>query len=810
MIVFKTVVAELSTDLLTLIPDPLVADQDFQECDRKEYQQHEVCQPKLLHFTLQHPPGEDVCHKGPDSGRLSLSPLNLDNIALSKDFCYIQLRIRYLNSKMKPLFPNAQIRWSKFDDGETLQFHGSWETMISIHEWLENFFKDLAPDYDSKDFDHDVNVVKEPEKGNEDIAHSPQRSSVNEDGRRQEDNQTELYANNNCSPTKLQSAEETSNRDVAFDNYLKEELNVSSSCSDEILASLNDLQMPNNKMKNIVMFSCNFCSFQATTRNAIKVHEINLHGSKSILEQQQHVKVSSRLTARQRINKQKRCNLQQIPPRATFMVEENPQSISIRDDFVKSQTPSHGRDNLFDLRDEKPTYEEVLYQLSAGLTDKPDIPERLHKPLKEQSLCTANSNGHHLKSAVRDAGASGSGPVFGCDLCDFLTSKQRNLVFHRVRVHGERHLSCSVCSKQFAIQKDLNQHLRFHTEHYCCDQCGKTLRSKYALTLHISVVHEKMQPKPVQSYLCNLCGRLCRSKTDYTVHCNKEHLGIHPHACKVCGMRFFAKANLKVHLQTHGESRDFVCTECGKTFRQRQGLRVHLNIHKTEKPYQCPVCEKTFTQRGALVRHARTHTAERPYACKLCSSTFNDYSILRRHMLGIHKIEDTTVLRKTVKEACAEARDVERSRLTGQGQCKAESSGFDMANTLIALSQQYQEQSLNSGVSNTESSHLSKEKNSFESRALVRGLNSAESFSVLSLPEVVVDQKQNSTSPSPIICLISSNVEASSAKQAANPSGAFSFPSSVVDIVHYISLPDDHTSLTTLAQHPDELQRSGT
>lgn len=176
-------------------------------------------------------------------------------------------------------------------------------------------------------------------------------------------------------------------------------------------------------------------------------------------------------------------------------------------------------------------------------------------------------------------------------------------------------------------------------------------------------------------------------------------------------------------------------------------------------------------------------------------------------MLGIHKIEDTTILRKTVKEACAEARDVERSRLTGQ--CRAESSGFDMANTLIALSQQYQEQSLNSSVSNTESSQLSREKNSFESHAVVHSLNS-ENFSVLSLPEVVADRKQNSTSPSPIICLISSNVEASSTKQAANPSGAFSFQQSVADIVQYISLPYDHTSLTTLAQHPDELQRSGT
>lgn len=505
----------------------------------------------MLHFTLQHPPAEDVCHQGPDSGRLSLSPLNLDHIALPKDFCYIQLRIRYLNSKMKLLFPNAQIRWSKFDDGETLKFHGSWETMLSIHQWLENFFKGLAPDYDTKGFDHDVNVVKEPEKGNAGTAHS-QRSSVNEDGQRQEDNQTELYANNNCSPTKLQSAEVTRNCDVAFDNYLKEELTVSSSCSDEILASLNDLQMPNNKMKNIVMFSCNFCSFQATNRNVIKVHERNFHGSKSILEQQ-HVKVSSRLTARQRISKQKRCNLQKNSSRATSMVE-NPQSISICNDLVNSQSPLHGRDNLFDLKDEKPTCEEVLSQLSTDLTDSADIPECLHKPLKEQSSCTANSNSQHLKSVVcNKASAYGSSPVFGCDLCDFLTSKQRNLVFHRVRVHGERHLSCPVCSKQFAIQKDLKQHMRFHTEHYCCDQCGKTLRSKYALTLHISVVHEKMQPKPVQSYLCNLCGRLCRSKTDYTVHCNKEHLGIHPHACKVCGMRFFAKANLKVHLQV------FIC-----------------------------------------------------------------------------------------------------------------------------------------------------------------------------------------------------------------------------------------------------------
>ena len=252
--------------------------------------------------------------------------------------------------------------------------------------------------------------------------------------------------------------------------------------------------------------------------------------------------------------------------------------------------------------------------------------------------------------------------ILKCEFCEYVTSTMRNLQFHKARVHSERNICCQLCDKTFAMIKDLNQHMRFHTDKFCCDQCGKTLKSKYALMLHITVVHNKSKPKPQKSYLCNLCGRLCRSKTDYTIHCNKEHYGVHTYVCKVCDMGFFAKANLKTHMLVHSESKNFVCQECGKSFRQRQGLRVHLNIHKTIPPYHCDVCSKAFTQRGALVRHVRIHTLDRPYTCKLCSAAFNDYSILRRHMLGVHKIDDQTVLRQTVKDACAEARDLEKSR----------------------------------------------------------------------------------------------------------------------------------------------------
>ena len=237
--------------------------------------------------------------------------------------------------------------------------------------------------------------------------------------------------------------------------------------------------------------------------------------------------------------------------------------------------------------------------------------------------------------------------VYGCNQCDYIGKTARNLRNHQTRTHGERLLSCPTCSKTFAMRKDLNQHIRTHTQRYCCETCGKALKSKFALQLHRNSIHLGIKNTYVKHYLCTICGKLCNNKTVYREHQNKEHLGVRPFACEVCGVAFFAKASLRVHRRIHSDVRSHMCDICGKAFKGTQSLRLHQNIHRQFRPHKCEECNKKFTQKGALVRHMRIHTGERPFKCRLCAASFNDYSILRRHMMGIHKLADAKYQRRS-------------------------------------------------------------------------------------------------------------------------------------------------------------------
>lgn len=136
-----------------------------------------------------------------------------------------------------------------------------------------------------------------------------------------------------------------------------------------------------------------------------------------------------------------------------------------------------------------------------------------------------------------------------CDSCDYVARKQRNLSMHIARTHGDRLYICQTCDRRYAVAKDLNQHMKCHTEQYCCELCGRTLKSKYAVALHIARIHRGVMPRPVKRYLCNLCGKMCRNRTDYNIHRNKEHTGVRPFCCDLCNATFFSKSNLRAHRQ---------------------------------------------------------------------------------------------------------------------------------------------------------------------------------------------------------------------------------------------------------------------
>ena len=232
-----------------------------------------------------------------------------------------------------------------------------------------------------------------------------------------------------------------------------------------------------------------------------------------------------------------------------------------------------------------------------------------------------------------------------CQYCKFEAKSKKSLRDHINRLHGEKTHQCPICDKKFALGKDLNQHVKSHTEIFQCEECGKTLKSKLALKLHISSIHHGIKLTKEKEYVCEDCGKICRNKTHFKEHLNKAHLHVKPFSCEVCHQAFYSKHALKCHGYTHAETREFICEFCSKGFKSRAGLRVHRITHRdvNARPYSCSTCSKTFTQRGALVRHERIHSGDRPYKCQLCDASFNDYSILRRHLVGVHKVDDRSM-----------------------------------------------------------------------------------------------------------------------------------------------------------------------
>lgn len=78
-------------------------------------------------------------------------------------------------------------------------------------------------------------------------------------------------------------------------------------------------------------------------------------------------------------------------------------------------------------------------------------------------------------------------------------------------------------------------------------------------------------------------------------------------ACPFCGKCVRSKENLKLHVRKHTGERPFVCLFCGRAFGGKSDLTRHLRIHTGERPYHCEMCGKCFARADYLSKHLTTH-----------------------------------------------------------------------------------------------------------------------------------------------------------------------------------------------------------
>ncbi|CAK7217258.1 Metallothionein expression activator [Sporothrix bragantina] len=69
---------------------------------------------------------------------------------------------------------------------------------------------------------------------------------------------------------------------------------------------------------------------------------------------------------------------------------------------------------------------------------------------------------------------------------------------------------------------------------------------------------------------------------------------------------------------------------CDKRFGRKENIKSHVQTHLNDRQYQCPHCHKCFVRQHDLKRHAKIHTGVKPYPCE-CGNNFARHDALTRH-----------------------------------------------------------------------------------------------------------------------------------------------------------------------------------
>ena len=92
-----------------------------------------------------------------------------------------------------------------------------------------------------------------------------------------------------------------------------------------------------------------------------------------------------------------------------------------------------------------------------------------------------------------------------------------------------------------------------------------------------------------------------------------------------------------------------VFDDCGKRFGRKENIKSHVQTHLNDRQYQCPTCKKCFVRQHDLKRHAKIHTGVKPYPCE-CGNSFARHDALTRHrQRGMCVGAFDGVVRKVVK-----------------------------------------------------------------------------------------------------------------------------------------------------------------
>ncbi|KAG4078949.1 hypothetical protein HA402_010901 [Bradysia odoriphaga] len=218
---------------------------------------------------------------------------------------------------------------------------------------------------------------------------------------------------------------------------------------------------------------------------------------------------------------------------------------------------------------------------------------------------------------------------FTCDICGFHLKTLKTVANHMKKVHVDKITNVSTAKSE--------------QNPFECDICKNAYPNRKSIYRHKYRVHGlrkakvKQEPKKRQKRLqiCPICGVARREIRSHIA----THSDARDYKCEICGLSIKNAENLKRHIRrVHSEERPYPCTICNVAFKTSTHLKRHNRKHTQERNYKCQYCHRSFIDAGTRDRHSNLHIQERSIECEFCGKLFMTHVGLNNH-IGIHTLE---------------------------------------------------------------------------------------------------------------------------------------------------------------------------
>ncbi|XP_066993920.2 histone H4 transcription factor isoform X2 [Anabrus simplex] len=183
----------------------------------------------------------------------------------------------------------------------------------------------------------------------------------------------------------------------------------------------------------------------------------------------------------------------------------------------------------------------------------------------------------------------------------------------------------------------LAEHVRTHTQEKLvgCPYCGGLFASKTKFFDHC----KRQVPIELQDYQCSHCSKYYASERLLRDHM-RHH--VNHYKCRFCDMTCPTPSSLSVHIRyRHLDSKPFKCGYCEFMAKTQYDMKQHLNTHIAEPLYHCNAedCDYSCRSLYGISKHfRRVHEGndEPLYCCHICDERFERGAKLTNHLFECH------------------------------------------------------------------------------------------------------------------------------------------------------------------------------